>query len=160
MNPHSENHTTHTLAQNYAQRRTCTMRFLTESPSILLHIYSTSQSFPVVKPEVTWFIMFEWAKSARIQNSVSTFSQEDILSERRTLWRKTMVSVVVYEAVLRSIAIHVMRSVFWNPRPCKECAKLTPFAAQLGAEELKWDDLWKLNYRWRCCRVDEWIKSS
>ena len=112
MNPHSENHTTHTLAQNYAQRRTCTMRFLTENLSILLNIYSTSQSFPVVQPEVTWFTMFEWAKSARILNSVSTFSQEDILSERRTLWRKTVVSIVVYEAVLRFIAIHVCEASF------------------------------------------------
>ena len=60
MNPHSENHTTHTLAQNYAQRRTCTMRFLTENLSILLNIYSTSQSFPVAQPEVTWFTIIEW----------------------------------------------------------------------------------------------------
>ena len=49
--------------------------------------------------------------------------------------------------------------------PCKECAKLTPFAAQLGTEEIEWDDLWKLNYMvvvemLQSGEVDEWIKLS
>ena len=48
-------------------------------------------------------------------------------------------------------------------RPRKECAKLTPFAAQLGAGELEWDDLWKLNYMvvvemLQSGEVDDWIK--
>ena len=42
---------------------------------------------------------------------------------------------------------------------------MTPFAVELGAGELEWDDLWKLNYMvvvemLQSGEVDEWIKLS
>ena len=42
---------------------------------------------------------------------------------------------------------------------------MTSFAAQLGTEEIEWDDLWKLNYMvvvemLQSGEVDEWIKLS
>lgn len=47
INVHYVIYTIYILVQNYAQSRTCTILFLTENLSILLHIYSLSQSFPV-----------------------------------------------------------------------------------------------------------------